>query len=309
MKDSLMQPEQPESLPLLICALIVSHDCVDALRRSVASLEASQGRERMEILVVDNGSQDGSQRLDSEFAGINMLRLPHFCGLTKARNIGIRTAKAEFLLMLEPGIVVAPGTAMALVERLQADSANLAVCPAVVDASGTTISKMYRLPTADQVSTHWESPAALPAVSDPASFELHDGRAVLLRRHTIQGMNYLDQKFGENWGDVEMDFQIKRAGKRLVMASDLPVQLDATAASRWQPSESSDRAAFAADAANGAAVYLAKHFGFGSSLAFRLKVIAGALLRTLTFQDFGYNSSLLSRLLSGYKIDGSSQRL
>ena len=309
MKDPNMQPEQPESLPLLVCALIVSHDCVEALRRSVASLEASQGRKQMEILVVDNGSRDGSQSLDSEFADINMLRLPHFCGLTKARNIGIRTAKAEFLLMVEPGIVVGPGTVMALVDRLQADTAALAVCPAVVDASGTTISKMYRLPTADQVSAYWDNPATLPAVTDAASFELHDGRAILLRRHTIQGMNYLDQKFGENWGDVEMDFQIKRAGKRILLAPDLQVQLDATASARWKPSESSDRAAFAADAANGAAVYLSKHFGFGASLAFRLKVIAGALLRTLTFQDFGYNSSLLSRVISGYKIDGSSQHL
>src|SRR5262245_56256382 len=113
MEDPSMEPEQPESLPLLVCALIVSHNCAEALRRSVAALEASKGRNQMEILVVDNGSTDDSRRMDSEFPEINMLRLPHFCGLTKARNIGIRTAKAEFLLMLEPGVEVEPGTAMA----------------------------------------------------------------------------------------------------------------------------------------------------------------------------------------------------
>ena len=304
-----MELEQPESLPLLVCALIVSHNCAEALRRSVAALEASKNRAQIEILVVDNGSQDASRQMDSEFPEINVLRLPHFCGLTKARNIGIRTAKAEHLLILEPGVEVEPDTAMALVEKLESDSSALAVCPTVVDASGASISKMYRLPTADQVAAHWEDPASLPTVDDPASMELHDGKAILLRRNTIQGMNYLDQKFGEHWGDVELAFQIKRAGKKIVMAAGEKVRLDRSSAPLWRPTESADKAAFAADAANGAAVYLGKHYGFGASLSCRLKVVFGALLRTITFQDFGYSFSLLSRTISAYKIDGSSQQL
>jgi hypothetical protein len=105
-----------------------------------------------------------------------------------------------------------------------------------------------------------------------------------------------------------MAFQIKRAGKRIFMAPDIKVRRDRNV-QLWRPTESNDRAAFAADAANGAAVYLGKHFGFGAGLGLRLKVALGALLRTVTFQEFGYNSSLLSRVVAGYKIDGSSQRL
>lgn len=304
-----MEPEQPESLPLLVCALLVSHNCVDALRRSVAALEASQGRNQLEILVVDNGSRDGSRQLDSEFPEINMLRLPHFCGLTKARNIGIRTAKAEHLLLLEPGVEVEPGTVQALVERLASRTDALAVCPAVVDGAGKVISKMYRLPSAAEVSGHWNDPTALPPVASPDQAELHDGKAILLRKHTLKGMNYLDEKFGEHWGDVEVAFQIKRAAKRIILAPDIPVRQDLATAKLWQPTDSSDRAAFAADALNGAAVYLSKHFGFGPSVGLRAKVIFGSLLRALTFQDAGYNFSLFTRALSGYKIDGTSQRL
>ncbi len=187
-----MQPEQTESLPLVVCALIVSHNCAGALRRTVAALEASHGREQMEILVVDNGSTDGSQRLDADFPNINMLRLPHFCGLTKARNIGIRTAKAEFLLMLEAGVEVEPSTALKLAERLAAQPEALAICPTLVDASGVTVSKMFRLPDSAQVSTHWQSPASLPAVTDPAQMELHDGHVLFIRKQSIKGMNFLD---------------------------------------------------------------------------------------------------------------------
>ncbi|MBM3793349.1 MAG: glycosyltransferase [Acidobacteria bacterium] len=308
MKDVSMQPDQTESLPLVVCALIVSHNCAGALRRTVAALEASHGREQMEILAVDNGSTDGSQRLDADFPNINMLRLPHFCGLTKARNIGIRTAKAEFLLLLEAGVEVEPSTAMKLAERLQGQPEALAVCPTLVDGSGAPVSKMFRLPDAAQVSAHWRNPASLPAVTDPAQMEVHDGRAVLIRKQTIRGINFLDEKFGEHWGDVELAYQIKRAGKRIVMAPDIAARSTA-AGDLWNPSTLGERAAFAADAANGAAVYLGKHYGFGASFGFRFGQVMSALGRTLTLQEFGYNSGLLTRLISGYKIDGSSQQL
>lgn len=308
-----MQPQQPEPLPLLVCVLIVSHNSVEALRRSVASLEASEGREQMEILVVDNGSSDGSQRIDSEFPDVNMLRLPHHCGLTKARNIGIRTAKADKLLLLAPGIEVDRRTVLGLAERLDAEQpAALAVAPTIVDAgSGAVISKMHRLPASPgEVAACWQDPRALATVADAAACEVPDARALLIRKSTIQGMNFLDEKFGEHWGDVELAFQIKRAGKKVAVAADLPVRLSTAAAQAlWTPTTSSDRAAFAADAATGAAAYVGKHFGFGAGLGLRLKLIAGALVRTLTFQESGYNVGLLSRLLSGYKIDGSSQRL
>jgi glycosyltransferase involved in cell wall biosynthesis len=298
------QAQAEEKLPLLVCALIVSHNCAPALRECIAALEASKGREQIEILVVDNGSRDGSRSIDSEFPGVTMLRLPHFCGMTKARNIGIRTARAEYLLLLSPDVIVEPATVMDLHAQLERDSATtLAVCPSLNGAG-----RMRKLPDAAAVGAACYNPDALPSVTDPAQFELHDGKAILVRKNTIQGMNYLDERFGEHWGDVEVAFQIKRAGKRIVMAEKARAKL-LPDAGLWRPSSPSDRAAFAADSANGAAAYLSKHFGFGASLGLRLKLILGALLRTLSFQDPGYNASLLNRLLSGYKIDGTSQNL
>ena len=66
-----------------VTALIVSRNSVESLRRCLAALQAMTARETLEIVVVDNGSQDGSQTMDTEFPDIHMMRLP--------KNFGMRT--------------------------------------------------------------------------------------------------------------------------------------------------------------------------------------------------------------------------
>ena len=49
---------------------------------------------------MDNGSTDDSTALEPEFPEIRFMRLPRNFGLTKALNIGIRSAEADYLFLL-----------------------------------------------------------------------------------------------------------------------------------------------------------------------------------------------------------------
>ena len=76
-----------EPLGLRVTAILIALNQIEPLRRAVAALEKSTERERLEILVVDLGSQDGCAQIDTEFPAVVMLRLPHNFGATKAINI------------------------------------------------------------------------------------------------------------------------------------------------------------------------------------------------------------------------------
>src|SRR5947209_14906981 len=76
-----------------VTALVVSRNCAEDLRRCLAGLESTVPRNMLEILVVDNGSRDESATMDSEFPSAQFLRMPKNFGITKALNIGLRTAK------------------------------------------------------------------------------------------------------------------------------------------------------------------------------------------------------------------------
>jgi hypothetical protein len=297
-----MQDQQPEAPSLRVSVVIVTHNVVAVLRRCIAAFDGSPDRGQLEIIVVDNGSRDGSQSIDSEFPGVTVLRLPHHCGLTTARNIGIRTAKGEFVLLLSPTVVLEPGAATKLADRLLEDSSALAVTPLLLDESGDVATKVRMLPTAEQAKACWRDPAGLPVVALDSDWELHDGAALLIRRRSLQGINYLDEKYGEYWIDVELAYQIRRAGKKIALAQDIKGTLLPSA--QILSRDSGIRASFAADAANGAAVYLGKRFGFMSGMLFRVQMVLVALLRLVTMQDPGYAMALVSRLASGERIDG-----
>ena len=161
--------------PPRISALIVSNNQAAALRRSLAALEKSRNRELMEIILVDNGSTDGSPSLDTDFPNITVLRLPRNFGSTKALNIGIRTAIGEYLLLLEPETEVSPDTVALLAARLDREAEASAVCPLLTSPADEPVSRILPLPTADYFHAVCRGSApegrpvdpALEAVSNP----------------------------------------------------------------------------------------------------------------------------------------------
>ena len=56
-----------------------------------------------EILVVDNASSDETCRLiQEEFPGATLIQSPSNIGFAKANNLGLRKAKGEFVLLINP---------------------------------------------------------------------------------------------------------------------------------------------------------------------------------------------------------------
>lgn len=280
---------------LRVSVLIVSRNCAESLRRCLSAIDRSLERESMEVLVVDNGSLDETSKLDSEFPSVHFLRLPKNFGLTKAANIGIRTAKGQMLLFLRPDAEVAPDAISTLAARLESIGNAGAVCPFVDHA--------YPLPKRSDLAVAWRTGGlpgrtSLDPGADAIPVEYPMGAPILLPRRFLAGMNYLDQRFGQHWADADLCFQIRSSGKKIFV---IP------AARIHQPSESPlpQDAVNSADSALGAAAYVGKRFGSGAGMRFRLAAILHVLGRSLTLRRPGYNLQRLSALVSGQKIDGT----
>lgn len=280
-----------------VTALIVSRNCAAALRACLAALERSNERDRLEIIVVDNGSQDESGQLDHEFPAIHLLRLPKNFGLTKALNIGIRTAKGDLVLLLRPEYEVQPDTIPLLAARIEQDEQVGAVCPFV--------ERTYRLPAPADLEQFWETGEftnVVPVPQDASEVAVDYPRhaPMLVRRKFLAGMNYFDERFGHFGPELELCYQIRGAGKTILVMPGVRAERQAVAAEE-------DSAVQSADRALGAATYIGKHFGSGAAFSFRMKAILGLLGRVVTFRNPGYNFQRLSALISGQKIDGTQQ--
>ncbi|MEQ1883671.1 MAG: glycosyltransferase [Bryobacteraceae bacterium] len=281
-------------IPPKVSVILAVRNQLAELRRTIVALENSHDREQLEILVVDRASDDGTSALDEEFPSVTMLRLPHDFGNTRAMNIATRTAKAETLFYLSPGVEVFPETVMALAERLQNDAASVALCPLLVDSDGQPVPQI--LPVPDPAFFR-EAAERLPAKSVPATnSETVDAAypgsdAILVRRHFVAGMNYFDERLGHHWADADLALQIRRAGRKIRICTGIRALWDPPMAT--PPNDIPHQA----DRILGAAVLLGKYYGFFSGFSFRWGAILGALL--------SLKLSLCGALLSDRKLDGA----
>lgn len=283
-----MNPAHVESTgPPRVTALILSRNCASQLQLCLQALESSEQRERLEILVVDNGSVDGSADIPSQFPEVQTLRLPKDFGRTKATNIALRTAKGDYILFMPPHVQVEPDTVTRLADRLAASEAVGAVYPHV--------DRWYRFPDANALAAACpggELPQAQPVTNNAAEMavEYVPDAPMMVRRLFVRGMNYLDERYGDYWGDLELSWQLRNAGKTALVLPQARVTYG-------QRPAREDDAAHAADCVLGAAGYLGKHFGTSAGVKFRLSALASAFVRG----QFG----LVSALVSGQKIDGT----
>ena len=277
-----------EPLGPRVSAVLVGYNQAPQLRRALEALQQSRDAERLEILVVDCGSQDESSRLDADYPAMNMLRLPHHFGATKAMNIATRTAKADLAFFLSPSVEVEPDTVSRLAALLEEDPSAAAVCPLLVNSAGEPVSKISRLPTPSNVQPE---PASADWTQDSIVVEYPGRDAIMVRKQFIRGMNYFDQRFGQHWADVDLAMQIRRAGKKIRLYPGIRATLHP------EPDPLQEETLSEADRALGAAAFFGKYYGFFSGLSFRLVAILKALGR--------FNFRLLGYLLSGQKLDGT----
>ena len=278
----LTPPQNPPPAPPRVSVVLVSHNRAALLRSCLESLEASHGRETLQIIVVDNGSVDGSALLEADFPNLRFFRLPKNFVLTKALNIGWRSAEADYVLLLHEDTQVEPDTIERLAAVLDENPEAAAVCPLLVDEEGRPSPQFGSLPP----DGHWLP--AQPAANEPQPVDYPRGAALMVRAFVIKSMRQLDERYGQFGTDADLAAQIRRGSRKILLVP----------AARVRHYGGADYPAVRrADFLLGRAAFIGKHMGFMPGLQARLGSIFGPLL-SFRFGELKYT-------LSGQKIDGN----
>lgn len=88
-------------------------DCLDALRK--------QSSQEFDVLVVDNGSTDGSFELLMEYSEVKKLRFEENKGFCGAVNAGIQMAESEYVILLNNDTQVRADFVKALIAAIEQD--------------------------------------------------------------------------------------------------------------------------------------------------------------------------------------------
>ena len=275
--------EQPR--PPRVSVVVVSRNRAALLRKCLESLQKSESLDTLQLIVVDNGSIDGSGQMDSDFPEVRFVRLPKNFGLTKALNIGWRAADAEYVFFLHDDTEVSPNAAVALADVLDANADAAAVCPLLVDENGGAAPQLGNLPP----DGAWR-PADI-AGQDPVAVEYPRGAALMARVYSIKAIRQIDERYGQWGSDADLAAQIRRASKKILLVPAARVmhhdKREYTAHER-------------ADFRLAQAVFAGKYRGFAAGLQARLLGSIFAPLLGLRLREVSYT-------ISGQKIDGTQE--
>ena len=114
----------------LVSIIVPVYNVQDYVERCLKSL-ARQSYANIEMIIVDDGSTDGSRRICDDFAtGEGRAKVYHKTngGLSEARNFGIKKARGEYVLLVDSDDYVEKDFVAKLLSVIKDSSADIAVC-------------------------------------------------------------------------------------------------------------------------------------------------------------------------------------
>ena len=118
--------------------VIINWNSRDYLAKCLESIRQQRLSHDAEVVVVDGASFDGSEALvQDKFPEVHFIQSPDNIGYGRCCNLGARSARGEFLLILNPDTELKPGAVGAMMAALKSQSKIGLVGARLIDSDGT----------------------------------------------------------------------------------------------------------------------------------------------------------------------------
>lgn len=190
--------------------IIVSWNVRDRLRENLQSLfkAISYSGFKVEVFVVDNDSRDGTTNmLNDEFPSIKVIINKENLGFSRANNQALKRASGDFVLLLNPDMVVFEDTIKNMMEWMRTNpQASLAGCK-LVNEKGELVNHARRFPQVfDQLAIVLKLPHFLPFIINSylrKDFDYTQAQKVdsirggffFMRRDVLERIGLLDERY------------------------------------------------------------------------------------------------------------------
>ena len=211
---------------LELSVIIVSFNARADLERCLESLDAAPPAAPHEILVVDNGSTDGSIDLARRRPDVRLIEIGSNLGFARASNVGIRASRGANLLLLNSDTVVPDGAIDRLLAALDQDRDVAVVGPRLVDAGGRAELSFGRMigPLNELRQKRLARGRGVEARTSRRQYpDWVSGACLLVRRADAEAVGLLDERYFMYTEDVDFCAAIRARGRRVLFTPDVEV--------------------------------------------------------------------------------------
>lgn len=190
-----------------VTAIVVAFDSAQALPECLGALQA----DGIPTIVVDNASTDDSTAI-AERAGARVIRNGRNEGYGRANNAGARAAESEFVLVVNPDVIVESGSVAALLDaaRRYPDAGFFA--PRIVEPSG----RVFFQPRSLLASYLTNPTGKLVLPEGEACAPFFSGACFLIRRDLFLKLGGFDENIFLFYEDDDLCRRVADSGSALI---------------------------------------------------------------------------------------------
>jgi len=216
------RPSRPD-----VSIVIPVFNKLELTRACVAAIHRETARGRFEIIVVNNGSSDGTAAWlrDEEAAGrLSAVANPENRGFAQGCNLGADAARGRYILFLNNDTEVEPGWLEPVVTTLDADpevgvvGSRLLFPDRTIQHGGVVLVDFLAERVRYLGGRHmsYRKPADFPGANQPLEMQVVTGACLAIRPELFRAAGGFDEGFWNGNEDVDLCLKVGQRGARVV---------------------------------------------------------------------------------------------
>lgn len=192
--------------------IIVTYNHARYMRDLLSSVIAN---DPLEVIVVDNGSSDGTVEIVKQFPEVKLIKSPKNLGYGGGNNLGVRHAKGEYVVILNPDTKVEKNWLEELLKPLEKEE-KLITTPKILLYNGSKINTCGNI-------VHFTGLAFTRGFNeDPKKFETPEylnglsGACFAIKRDNYLEIGGFDENFFAYMEDTEFSWRAHAKGFRIL---------------------------------------------------------------------------------------------
>lgn len=198
-------------------------ECVASVEREVRQPGANL---TSEVIVVDNGSSDGSaSAVRDAFPWVDLIALDENVGFARGNNLALERTRGQVVLLLNSDVVLEPGAVACVIAALEERPEVGAAGIQLFHPDGRLQNSIHMVPSFPrEIAPTWLletlAPARFPSkrrpAREPIEVESVLGAALFVKREVLERVGFLPTAYFFFLEETDWCWQMRRAGFRVL---------------------------------------------------------------------------------------------